>query len=42
MNPEKLLRIKTSTWLKTDTNQILIISHIPSEIVKSPVFEIIP
>jgi len=42
MNPEKLLRIKTSSWLKTDTNGILIISHIPSEIVKSPVFEIIP
>jgi len=36
MNPEKLLRIKTSTWFKTDTNEILIISHIPSEIVKSP------
>jgi len=31
MNPEKLLRIKTSTCLKTDTNEILIISHIPSQ-----------
>jgi len=41
MNPEKLLKIKTFTWLKTDTNEILIISHSPSEIVKSPVFEII-
>jgi len=42
MNPEKLLKIKTSTWLKEDTNEILINSHIPSEIVKSPVFETIP
>jgi len=42
MNHEKLLKIETSTWLKTDTNEFLIIFHIPSEIVKSPVFEIIP
>jgi len=42
MSPEKLLKIKTSTWLKANTNEILIISHIPSEIVKSPVFESIP
>jgi len=42
INPEKLLKIKTSTWLKADTNKILIISHISSEIVKTPVFEIIP
>jgi len=42
MNPEKLLKIKTSSWLKADTNEILIISHISSEIVKTPVFEIIP
>jgi len=41
MNAEKVLKIKTSTWLKKDTNEILIISHIPSEIVKSPVFDII-
>jgi len=36
-----MLKIKTSIWPKTDTNEIMIISHIPSEIVKSPVFEII-
>jgi len=42
MNPDKLLKIKTSTGPKTDTNEILIISQTPSEIVKSPVFEIIP
>nr|AAC33319.1 envelope protein [Drosophila virilis] len=42
VNSEKLLNTKTSTWFKSDTNEILIISHIPREIIKSPVFEIIP
>lgn len=42
VDSEKLLNTKTSTWLKTDTNEILIISHIPREIIKTPIFEILP
>jgi len=42
MNPGKLLKIKTSTWPKQDTNEILITSHIFSEIVRSLFFEILP
>lgn len=42
VNSEKMLKIKTSTWLKTDTNEILIISHIPSEVTKVPIFQIVP
>jgi len=42
VNSEKLLYVKTSAWLKSDTNEILIISHIPREITKTPVFIIIP
>jgi len=32
VNSEKLLYVKTSAWLKSDTNEILIISHIPRKI----------
>jgi len=39
VNSEKLLNIKTSPWLKSDTNEILIISHIPREITKTPVLK---
>jgi hypothetical protein len=42
VNSEKLLSIKTSAWLKSDTNEILIISQIPREIIKTPIFEIVP
>jgi len=42
VNSEKLLNIKTSAWLKSYTNEILIIFHIPREITKTPVFKIIP
>jgi len=42
VNSEKMLKIKTSTWLKTDTNEILIISHIPSEVTKVPISQIVP
>lgn len=44
VNSEKLLNIKTSAWLKSDTNEILIISHISRNIlvIKTLVFEIIP
>jgi len=37
INSEILLNIKTSTWLRSDSNDILIISHIPREIKKLPV-----
>lgn len=33
VNSEKVPNIKTSTWLKTDTNDILLISHIPKDII---------
>jgi len=36
-----MLKIKTSTWIKTDTNEILIISHVPSEVTKVPIFQIV-
>jgi len=39
---KKILNIKTSTWLKTTTYEILIISHIPREIINTPIFEIVP
>jgi len=39
---EKMLKIKTSTWLKTDTNEILIISHVSSKVTKVPIFQIVP
>jgi len=42
VNPIHILHIKTSTWLKTDTNEILIISHIPKEISKTPIFSRFP
>jgi len=42
VNSEQLFNIKTSAWLKSDTNEILILSHIPREITKTPVFKIIP
>jgi len=41
-NSEILLNIKTLTWLRSDSNEILIISHIPREIKKLPVYEILP
>jgi len=42
INSEILLNIKTSTWLRSDSNEILIVSHIPREIKKLPVYEILP
>lgn len=42
VNSEKLLNIKTSTWLKSDANEILIISHIPRDIIKTALFNIVP
>jgi len=39
---EILLNIKTSTWPRSDSNEILIIPHIPKEIKKLPVNEILP
>lgn len=41
VNSERLLKIKTSTLLKKDTNEILIISYIPNQIIGTPVYEII-
>lgn len=42
INSEKLLNIKTSTWLQVNTNEILIISHIPRTIIKTPIYKILP
>jgi len=42
INSEILLNIKTSTWLRSDSNKIIIISHIPREIKNLPVYEILP
>ena len=41
INSEKLLNTKTSTWINEGLNEILIISHIPKQIIKTPIFKII-
>jgi len=41
INSEILLNIKTLSWLRSDSNKILIISHIPRKIKKLSVYEIL-
>lgn len=40
INIEKVLNTKTSTWLKTGTNEILLI--IRKDIIKTPIFTLVP
>lgn len=42
LNSQKIVKIKPSTWLKTDTNDMLIIFHVPSVATKVSIFQVIP